>query len=58
MGFKIAATGLVVFVFFLFVASLAKEEPRQEGPYRVAGILMLLGFIAIPVGLIVGIWDN
>lgn len=57
MGMKIAMTGLVVFCFFLFVGGLAKKEPRQDGLLRTAGLIMLVGLLAIPAGLIISIWE-
>jgi len=57
MGYRIALTGLVIFVFFLALGRLAKKPPEQPGLVKVSVVLMLIGMLAFPVGLIIGIWE-
>lgn len=57
MGDKMALTGLVVFVFCLLMAKLSSMPPKQPVALRFFGFLMVLGFFAIPIGLIVQIWS-
>ena len=57
MGFKIVATGFVVFITFAFLAHLSKQPPKNDTQFLFFGSLMLAGMAAIPVGLIVTVWS-
>lgn len=57
MGYKIAITGLVIAMFFLFLGSLAHRPPQQRTLMGVFGILMLIGMLMMPIGLIVQVWS-
>lgn len=57
MGFQISATGIVIFLFCAFMANIARTEPKQPTLYAVFGISMLVGLAAIPIGLIIQIWQ-
>lgn len=57
MGFSIALTGVVLFMFGLIIGCLAWSPPRQVGIARFFGLIMLSGVFAIPVGLIIQIWQ-
>lgn len=57
MGYKIAITGLVIAMFFLFLGSIARRPPRQQNLMAVCGSLMLIGMLMMPIGLIVQVWS-
>jgi len=57
MGFGIALTGLVMSVFGLLVGTFAIRPPKQMGLAAVCGALMIIGVWAIPIGLIIQIWQ-
>lgn len=57
MGFSIALTGVVLFMFGLIIGCLAWSPPRQLGIARFFGLIMLSGIFAIPIGLIIQIWQ-
>ena len=57
MGANVAWTGLVLFLFGLVVGALAWSPPRQLGIARFFGLIMLAGMFAIPIGLIIQIWQ-
>jgi Na+/H+-dicarboxylate symporter len=57
MGLNIALTGLVLFLFGLFMANIAKTPPRQQVLFSLSSSLTLIGLAAIPTGLIIDIWS-
>lgn len=57
MGFSIALTGVVLFMFGLIIGCLAWSPPRQLVIARFFGLIMLSGIFAIPIGLIIQIWQ-
>lgn len=57
MGANVAWTGLVLFMFGLLIGGLAWSHPRQVGVARFFGLIMLTGMFAIPIGLIIQIWQ-
>lgn len=57
MGFKIVATGFVVFITFYFLVNLSNKPPKNNRNFLFFGILMLAGLAAIPIGLIVQVWS-
>jgi len=57
MGANIALTGLVLFMFGLLIGCIAWSPPRQLGVARFFGVIMLIGLFAMPVGLIIQIWQ-
>lgn len=57
MGFRIAATGLVVFLFFLLLTLAAEPTPRMRRLYLFFGVIMLIGMFMMPLGLLISIWS-
>lgn len=57
MGMNIALTGLVVFLFALFVSLLAKSPPRHDALFTVCAVMGMSAIVLIPVGLIMAIWQ-
>lgn len=57
MGFSVALTGLVMFIFGILVGGIALKPPRQTGICIFAGWTMIIGGLCIPVGLIIQIWQ-
>ena len=57
MGYKIAITGLIMAIFFLFLGSITRRPPRQQNLMAVRGSLMLIGMLMMPIGLIVQVWS-
>lgn len=55
MGFKITITGLIVFLFFSWMFFIAKRPPVTVGA-DLFSCVAVIGFFAIPVGLIVQVW--
>ena len=56
MGFSIALTGLVLFVFGLFMFDASKKHTKQPLVTTWAYV-SLIGLLAIPIGLIIQIWQ-
>lgn len=57
MGVKIATTGLVIFLFFLFLGVIANSEPRQPRLVAHFGLFVLIGLFMMPLGIIIDIWS-
>lgn len=58
MGIRIAFTAVIIFIFCLMMAALAKKDPIQPKLLKFFGFFMLIGMFAFPCGLIVSIWEN
>lgn len=56
IGLKIAATGLLIFVFSLLIYQTAKADPVQPRLKDFAALGGAIGLIAMPVGLLIAIW--
>ena len=57
MGLKIAATGIVIFCFCLFVGMIANSEPKQPKMVNIFGFGVLTGMFLVPIGLVIQIWQ-
>lgn len=57
MGFSIALTGVVLALFGYGLGMFALSPPRQSELAAVCGVLMVVGVWAIPIGLIIQIWQ-
>ncbi|MFV3387873.1 hypothetical protein ACNFCJ_21050 [Pseudomonas sp. NY15364] len=56
IGLKIAFSGLVVFLFSIWMFSIARKPPENR---RFGGLMVLLAMVslpAIPIGLLLAIW--
>lgn len=57
MGWQIAVTGLVLFIFAVLVGGIALKPPRNTGICVCAGWTMIVGGLCIPIGIIIQIWQ-
>jgi vacuolar-type H+-ATPase subunit I/STV1 len=57
MGFSVALTGFVLFAFGMVFGTFCYAEPRNMPASRFFGVFVLIGLFAIPVGLIIQIWQ-
>ena len=57
MGLSIALTGVVLSLFGYGLGMFALSPPRQSELAAVCGFMMVVGVWAIPIGLIIQIWQ-
>lgn len=57
MGLSVALTGFVLFVFGMLLGTFCYAEPRNMPAARFFGAFVLIGIFAIPIGLIIQIWQ-
>jgi len=56
MGFSIALTGLVLFAFGIFMFDVAGKHSKKP-LITTWAYIALIGLLAMPVGLIIQIWQ-
>lgn len=57
MGFSIALTGVVLFVFGVLLGTFCYAEPRNIRAAKFFAVFVVVGILATPIGLIIQIWQ-